>query len=363
MTMSAMASPASPTAPATPELRPAPASDWRIQAAIVFGFQMAFFLFHALRTDHALIFADSYDYVFYKVDEFARQFTNIVTTVAALQWIGRRNLRHRHRKLISILAMVSAGLTSTALATFMFPYEPIAVSVGASASTSIWFWFTLWNHTVIALLSLLVVDTLYRRQQAMNQLAAAQERGRVVRQELASAQLLAIQARVDPQLLFDMLAAVKRFYEQDVARAEALLGDLTAFLRVALSQLRSAHSTLELEFGLVQSYVSLVRGAGAGSVEFEMGLPKELAMATFPAGILLPLLVDAKVHERCIRLDASAQKTTLRIRVVDSSAPAAGTLERLRDSLAAFYGERGLLRTRLLSMGAETVLEVPLAFR
>jgi hypothetical protein len=66
---------------------------------------------------------------------------------------------------------------------------------------------------------------------------------------------------VDPQLLFDMLAAVKRFYEQDVTRAEALLDDLTAFLRVALSRLRSAQSTLELEFGLVQSYVRLLRGA------------------------------------------------------------------------------------------------------
>jgi hypothetical protein len=63
---------------------------------------------------------------------------------------------------------------------------------------------------------------------------------------------------------------------------------------------------------------------------------------------------------RSIKLDASAQKAALRIRVSDSHVPAAATLMRLRDSLAAFYGERGLLQTQPLRVGAETVLEVPL---
>ena len=54
-----------------------------------------------------------------------------------------------------------------------------------------WFWFTIWNQSMINLLSLLVIDTLRRREQAVTQLATAQEQGRVVRQELASAQLLA----------------------------------------------------------------------------------------------------------------------------------------------------------------------------
>ena len=358
--MTAMVPAASPDIPSAPAARPAPASDWRFQVAIVFGFQMACLLFHALRTDHALIFASSSDWINYKLDELVRQSINVAATVAALQFTGRRYARHRHRKLIAFFAMVIAGSISAAIATFMFPREPMAVSVGASASIEVWFWFTLWNNTMINLLSLLAIDTLHRRQQAMNQLAGAQERGRVVRQELASAQLLAIQARVDPQLLFDMLAAVKRFYELDVARAEALLDDLTAFLRVALSRLRSAHSTLELEFGLVQSYVRLLRGAEAASVELRIRLPEELETAEFPAGVLLPLLVGAKGSERSIELDATTQKMALRIRVLDSSVPPAATLERLRDSLAAMYGERGLLQMKPLDAGAETVLEVPL---
>ena len=110
----------------------------------------------------------------------------------------------------------------------------------------------------------------------------------------------------------------------------------------------------------MQSYVRLLRGAGAASVELTLRLPEELEAAEFPAGVLLPLLVGAKGNERRIELDASAQKMDLRIRVLDSSVPPAATLERLRDSLAAIYGERGLLQTKPLDAGAETVLEVPL---
>ena len=324
---------------------------------------MAFLLFHGLRTDHALIFAAESDWVAYKLDELARESINVVVAVAALQLMGRRYTGHRHRKPIAVFSMVLAGLISTAMATIVFPYEPMAVSVGASASVGIWFWFTIWNQSMINLLSLLVIDTLRRREQAVTQLATAQEQGRVVRQELASAQLLAIQARVDPQLLFDMLAAVKRFYEHDAARAESLLDDLTAFLRAALPRLRSAHSTLELEFGLVQAYARLLRGAGAASVELRISLPEELAPAGFPAGVLLPLLAGACGEARNIELDASAQSSALRIRVTDSRVPADATLQRLRDSLAAFFGDRGLLQTRLLAVGAETVFEVPLERR
>ena len=110
----------------------------------------------------------------------------------------------------------------------------------------------------------------------------------------------------------------------------------------------------------MQSYVRLLRGAGAASVELTIRLPEELETAEFPAGVLLPLLVGAKGNERFIELDASAQKSDLRIRVRDSSVPAAATLERLRDSLAALYGGRGRLQTKPLEVGAETVLEVPL---
>jgi hypothetical protein len=171
MMTSAMVPAASLDIPSGPAVRPAPASDWRIQAAIVFGFHFAYYLFYALRLDHALIFASSYDWAAYKLDQMVRNSVNVAAAVAALQFIGRRYARHRHRKLVAVFGMLIAGLTAAAIGTFIFPYEPMAVSVGATASTATYFWFTLWNNTMVNLLSLLAIDTLHRRQQAMNQLA------------------------------------------------------------------------------------------------------------------------------------------------------------------------------------------------
>jgi LytS/YehU family sensor histidine kinase len=194
----------------------------------------------------------------------------------------------------------------------------------------------------------------------VTRLTAVQEQGRIARQQLASAQLLAIQARVDPQLLFDMLGAVKRSYEQDVARAEELLDELSAFLRAALPRLRSACSTLEIEFALVQSYARLLRDAGTAHIDLRIALPDALASAAFPPGVLMPLLASAAATPRRVTLEASARGAGLCIQVSDTTTPAAVTLERLRGSLSALYGERGQLQVQPLGAGVQLALEVPL---
>jgi type II secretory pathway pseudopilin PulG len=340
-----------------------PASDWRTQAAIVFGLHAAHQLFESLRIDHALLFAGPLDVIAHKADEVLRTSLHIVAVVAALQLLDRPRASRRNRTPRALLALAAAASASAVVVAHLFPYEPLAVRVGGSASLEAWFWYSLWRNMLIGLFALVAVDGLRRRQQAVEQLATAQERGRLVRQQLASAQLLAIQARVDPQLLFDMLAAVKRGYEQDAQRAEALLDDLTAFLRAALPRLRSAHSTLEVEVGLVRSYARLLRGAGAAPIELAIDLPADLAMARFPPGVLLPLLAGvadgAACGPRSIALDARLHGSALRVRVVDSAGPAAATLERLRRSLRDLYAEHGRLRLLAQAPGAGVELEVP----
>lgn len=346
--------------PPEPAARPVPASGWRIQFAIVSGLQLAHLLFESVRTDHAMLFAGVLDWMAYKGDEAIRLSIDVMATVVALQYIDRRRSPRPHRTPAALLSMMAAALAGAAVASFIPPYEPVAVRVGASASIAVWFWYTLWTNAMIGVLALVAIDGLRGRQQAVNHLAAVQEQGRLVRQQLASARLLAIQARVDPQLLFDMLAAVKGFYEKDAARAEQLLDELAAFLRAALPRLRSARSTLEVECGLVHSYVRLLRGAGAASIELNLRLPADLATAGFPAGVLLPLLTGSAGTGRCIALDASACDQAVCVQVSDTLTPARATLERLQQSLSALYGERGKLRLVPQGGGARIELEVPL---
>jgi type II secretory pathway pseudopilin PulG len=341
-------------------VRVPPASDWRLQAAIVFGLELAHLLFESVRTDHALLLTDPRDWLAYKGDEILRQSINVITAVAALQLIDRLPTARPHRTPMAWLAMLASGLTSASLAALALPHEPVAVRVGASASTAVWFWYTLWVYTMIGGMALVAIDRLRQRQQAVRQLAQAQEHGRVVRQQLATAQLQTIQARVDPQLLFDMLAAVKRFYERDPQRAEQMLDDLAAFLRAALPRLRSARSTLEIEFALVQSYVRLLRWCGDAPVELDIRQPEALATARFPAGMLLPLLVGPATAARCITLEARVQETVLHIQLNDTRAPAGAVLDRLRQSLHGLYGERGRLQVWRFGAGAQIELELPL---
>jgi hypothetical protein len=333
---------------------------WRIQAAIVFGLQLGHLQFESVRSDHALLFNSLSDWMAFKLDEVTRQSLNVAAATLALHWLGRRPAARPYRGLTALLAMLLAAVVSAACAAFVFPDEPEAVRVGASASVEVWFWYMLWAITILNLFALVVIDGLHEHRQAAIQLAIAQDRGRVVREQLASARLLAIQARVDPQLLFDMLAAVKRFYEKDVARAERLLDDLSAFLRSALPRLRSARSTLQVEFDLARSYVRLLRDAGAASIELQMDLPTALASAGFPAGVLLPLLAGPSAEPRRITLHAAARGDVLCVRVSDSSAALAQTLEQLRGSMSSLYGDGFNLQHRPQGTGASIELELPL---
>jgi hypothetical protein len=361
------------TMPARPLALPPAAAGWRVEVAIVFGLVACEILLDNFRVYNVFVFPGPASFLLQLADVVARGVLAVPVLACALHLAtrlpgggpgGSGGSGGWRRSATAITLMVGAGAASAAVSIYALPYEPLYVTAGASASTTVALWYEVWVRTMLALLALLIVRRLGARRLAVQRLAERQEHGRVVRQRLAYAQLQAIQARVDPQLLFDMLAAVKRYYQHDAQRAERLLDELTTFLRAALPRLRSARSSLEVEFALVGCYVRMLRAAGDAAIEFEESLPEALANAVFPAGLLLPLMTRA---ERCagadrrIALDAQAQgEAALRVCVSDAVAPDGAALERLRASLADLYGERAGLRVRPLGLaGAEIELEVP----
>jgi LytS/YehU family sensor histidine kinase len=67
----------------------------------------------------------------------------------------------------------------------------------------------------------------------------AAELGRAsLQQRLAEARLATLQARVDPDFLFQTLARLEQSYEADPDAADRLLDELIAFLRTALAEIR-----------------------------------------------------------------------------------------------------------------------------
>lgn len=105
-----------------------------------------------------------------------------------------------------------------------------------------------------------------RARQSQARLHAAEtERAQQV-QALQSQRLLALQAQVEPRLLFDTLQRVQGGVQADAAAADVLLADLIALLRAMLPRAGAPLSDVQRELALLQAHAS-VTGAAQPRVE------------------------------------------------------------------------------------------------
>jgi hypothetical protein len=148
-----------------------------------------------------------------------------------------------------------------------------------------------------------------------------------------------VQARIDPQFLFDMLEAVRRAYESDSERAEHLLDELVAFLRAALPRLQDASSTVPRETETARALARLHALSADSSIDMTIDLTAEAMAARFPPGVLVPLLNEA-LHVRAgpCALTTTRDGADSRLVLTMPAAPSDATVERVRAVLADLYG-------------------------
>jgi hypothetical protein len=174
---------------------------------------------------------------------------------------------------------------------------------------------------------------------AAERLDAAKAAQRETRRRLAYGQLKAVQARIDPQFLFDMLEAVRRAYESDPGRAERLLDELVAFLRAALPRLQDASSTVPREAETARSLARLHALSADAPVEVTIDLADDALAARFPPGVLLPLLDEAlQARAGACALAASRRGAVSLVVLTLPGAPSPATVERVRAVLDDLYG-------------------------
>ena len=90
-------------------------------------------------------------------------------------------------------------------------------------------------------------------------LRAAQVEGAQLARQTLESKLQAMQARVEPEFLFDTLVEVQRLYETDARRADRILDQLIVYLRAALPQLHDAASTMGKEIDLAHAYLAILK--------------------------------------------------------------------------------------------------------
>jgi Histidine kinase len=207
-----------------------------------------------------------------------------------------------------------------------------------------------------------------RRMTALLHAAELQRNAQAKR--VLESQLQAMQARIEPQFLFNTLAQVKRHYELNPAVGQRVLDELIAYLRAAMPRMRDTSSTLAQEIDLAVAYLNLVRMRLGGRLAFEIEAPDGRSVRMAPM-VLLPLIDHALAHGpdsailRSIRILAEIAADKLRVVIVDSGdglAPetAGEAVTGIRERLLALYGEGATLELRR-GEGASTaaVLEIP----
>lgn len=150
---------------------------------------------------------------------------------------------------------------------------------------------TLW----IFMPSLMIVGVLEFRSLRRRQDQAAQDLLREhsqLRRHALAARLAALQAQVDPALLFDALVSVEQAYGRHDPSASARLERLIRHLRVALPRLRDSGATLGGEAELIASYLDLLRDLGSHPPAFDCELGSRGA-TPLPPMLLLPLVQRA----------------------------------------------------------------------
>jgi Histidine kinase len=185
--------------------------------------------------------------------------------------------------------------------------------------------------------------------------------------------LQALQARVEPQFLFNTLAHVHELYESDPAKGGQMLGDLIVYLRAALPHLRESTSTLGQETDLVSAYLNIMRERPGEHLDFRVDVPDAVRATRVPPMLLLPLIDHVFACGRSplaasgtVRITARNAAGKLRVEIADSGqgfdpeSSRGNDLRVIRDRLHALYGNQGTLTfERSDSRGTRAVMEIP----
>jgi LytS/YehU family sensor histidine kinase len=216
-----------------------------------------------------------------------------------------------------------------------------------------------------------VIEVRRRRRQATDALAGLQRKREELARRALEARLAAMQAQVEPRFLFDSLVDIDALYRRDPSQAASMLDRLITYLRVALPQLRDSGSTAQAEADLVAAYLSVVAARHQGLPRTQVVVEPDAAEARFCPMLLLPLVQRAVRAAdtgpaglpRSVQLVMKRQSDAL-VSLLRIDAPHQcdndAELERLRERIAALYGDRATLACAESARGvSEFSLRIP----
>jgi hypothetical protein len=291
---------------------------------------------------------------------FASRFANVGLQLAVLHLVMLPQTAPRTLRVLRFFGMVLLG-TAGAAAPLLLLADVPSIRLGIVESTTTGTWSGLFDALLIATFLAYQHGGQARSEEASRRLQQLQREQQAARRRLVEAQLQALQARVDPQMFFDILESVQRLYSTDAPRAEALLDELIVFLRAALPRLRSSSSTLAQELELAASYFRLQTLSGGAPAAVRITLPDALAARAFPAGVILPLLAEAQTAAIDVDEQPGTGTDDILVALHTGRPPAPRVLAQVRETLDALYGSAATLECQDTTANAHTEIRITIA--
>jgi signal transduction histidine kinase len=176
----------------------------------------------------------------------------------------------------------------------------------------------------------------------------------------AEAQLASLESHVRPHFLFNTLNTISSLIPEDPKRAEMLVGNLAAVLRLSLDSNQQRVGSLERELKIIADYLEIERARYGDRLRVRINVPEELRSVEVPALALQTLVensvkyaVGSRFEGAEIRVTAFASNGTVIVEVSDNGPgftaqairPGHG-LDNLRQRLAALFGPSAKLEIR-----------------
>jgi signal transduction histidine kinase len=222
------------------------------------------------------------------------------------------------------------------------------------------FWAMNFSILAIALAAFAAVRSHRLRLEALWDAAQTELRGARLEAQLAEAQLLALQAQINPHFLLNSLNAIASLVqvgERD--RAFDAIGRLGELLRMALKSGRDPSATLAEEMDFLESYLKLCKLRFESKFRYCISMPEGLGGRRVPALIVQPLIensikhgmdgsralsVDVRVYERGPELVIEVEDDGRGVSPGQSARLSAGHgLANVAERLRLSFGDRGRL--------------------
>jgi two-component system, LytTR family, sensor histidine kinase AlgZ len=183
------------------------------------------------------------------------------------------------------------------------------------------------------------------------------------------AELVALQARIQPHFLFNSLNTVAELTQQDPDAAEQALLDLSSLFRAALYA--GDNSSLLNEIQLARQYLALEKWRLGARLQIHWQLPDPIPELAMPALILQPLLENAVRHgiepqaqggSISIQLQVHRSSCTLLIINPASDATTKGhgiALDNIRQRLALQFDDAARLSSAVVEGQFRLKLQLP----